>query len=169
MPVLKENAFTFVSKALPENTFTVARFSGEEGLSMLYRFEILLVSELDDVDLSAVLQNPATLTVKGMLTGGEDLPFHGILSAFEQMHQADGYVFYRAELRPKVWWLTLTHHNQVFLNKSPDQFLAEVLQDGGPPGSTSVSTENPILTFFPGGPSSVGPITGLNRAMRRKN
>jgi type VI secretion system secreted protein VgrG len=131
MPQLKENAFTFVSQALPEDTFTVVRFSGKEGLSTLYRFEILLVSEKEDVDLTAVLQNPATFTIKGSFSGSDDLPFHGILSGFEQMHQADTYYFYRAELRPKLWWLTLTHHNQVFLDKKVDQFLEEVLKDGG--------------------------------------
>jgi type VI secretion system secreted protein VgrG len=131
MPQLKDNAFTFESKALDKDTFTVVRFSGEEGLSTLYRFEILLVSEKEDIDLTAVLQNPATFTIKGYFSGGEDLPFHGILAAFEQMHQADNYVFYRAELRPKLWWLTLTHHNQVFLDKKAEDFLVEVLEDGG--------------------------------------
>ena len=131
MPQLKENAFTFVSQALPEETFTVVRFSGEEGLSTLYSFEILMISEKEDIDLTTVLQKPATFTIKGSFSGGEDLPFHGILSAFEQMHQADTYFFYRAELRPRLWWLTLTHHNQVFLDKRVDQFLGEVLKDGG--------------------------------------
>jgi type VI secretion system VgrG family protein len=131
MPTLNENAFTFVSHALPEDTFTVVRFSGDEGLSTLYSFEILLVSEKQDLDLTAVLQNPATLTIKGHFSGGEDLPFHGILSAFEQMHQADTYYFYRAVLRPRLWWLTLTHHNQVFLDKKAAAFLSEVLEDGG--------------------------------------
>ncbi len=131
MPRLQENAFTFTSHALPEDTFTVVRFSGEEGLSTLYSFDILLVSEREDVDLTAVLQNSATLTIKGSLTGAGDLPYHGILSSFEQMHQAGEYVFYRAELRPKLWWLTLTHHNQIFLNKKLNEFLPEVLEDGG--------------------------------------
>lgn len=131
MPTLNENAFTFVSHALPEDTFTVVRFSGDEGLSTLYSFEVLLVSEKEDIDLTVVLQNPATFTIKGSISGSEDLPFHGILSGFEQMHQADTYFFYRAELRPKLWWLTLTQHNQVFLDKKVDQFLGEVLKDGG--------------------------------------
>lgn len=131
MPQLKDNAYTFVSKALPEDAFTVVRFAGEEGLSTLYRFEILLVSEKEDIDLTAVLQNPATFTIKGSISGSEDLPFHGILSSFEQMHQADTYFFYRAVLRPRLWWLTLTHHNQVFLDKKAGDFLTEVLEDGG--------------------------------------
>ncbi len=131
MPQLKENAFTFESKGLPKDTFSVVNFSGEEGLSRLYRFEIQLISERQDLDLTAVLQNPATFTIKGRFANGPDLPFHGILSGFEQMHRFGPYTFYRTELRPKLWWLTLTHHNQVFLDKPIDPFLTAVLKDGG--------------------------------------
>ena len=131
MPLLKENAFTFESEGLPGDTFSVVRFNGEEGLSQLYRFEIQLISETEEIDATAVLQNPATFTIQGHFANGPELPFHGILSAFEQMHQYGPYTFYRAELRPRLWWLTLTHHNQVFLNKTTDAFLTGVLEDGG--------------------------------------
>ncbi|MCJ8502440.1 type VI secretion system Vgr family protein [Desulfatitalea alkaliphila] len=131
MPQMKENAFTFESRALAKDTFSVVRFSGDEGLSALYCFDILLISESADIDLTEVLQNPATFTIKSQFADGPDLPFHGILSAFEQMHQSGPYIYYRAELRPKLWWLTLTHHNQVFLDKTVDRFLSDVLKDGG--------------------------------------
>lgn len=128
MPQLSEYIFQFQSQAVDKNTFVVARFHGEEGLSQLYSFEILLVSEKADLDLEAILQSPAVFTIKSK---NGDLPYHGILASFEQLHKADTWVFYRAVLRPKLWWLTLTHHNQVFLNKKLDQFLTDVLQDGG--------------------------------------
>ncbi|MHC1753719.1 type VI secretion system Vgr family protein [Humidesulfovibrio sp.] len=128
MPQLSEYLFQFQSQAVDKNTFSVARFHGEEGLSQLYSFEILLVSEKADLDLEAILQSPALFTIKSK---NGDLPYHGILASFEQLHKADTWVFYRAVLRPKLWWLTLTHHNQVFLNKKLDQFLADVLMDGG--------------------------------------
>lgn len=131
MPQLTEAAFTFESQALPKDAFTVVRFSGEEGLSRLYQFDIQLVSERRDIDITTVLQQPATFTIKGKFAHGPDLPYHGILSAFEQMQQYGPYIYYRAELRPRLWWLTLTHHNQVFLDKKIDQFLSGVLQDGG--------------------------------------
>ncbi|WPL16634.1 type VI secretion system Vgr family protein [Thiorhodovibrio winogradskyi] len=133
MPRLSEYAFHFQSQAVAQDTFTVVSFQGEEGLSELYRFEVLLVSEQADLNLEAILQAPATLTIKGNTGNGDkgDLPFHGILASFEQLHQADSWVFYRAVLRPKLWWLTLTHHNQVFLDQKIDDFLGDVLQDGG--------------------------------------
>lgn len=128
MPQLSEYVFQFQSQAVPKDTFVVARFHGEEGLSQLYSFDILLVSDKADLDLEAILQSPAVFTIKGKEA---ELPYHGILASFEQLHQADSWVFYRAQLRPKLWWLTLTHHNQVFLDKKLDQFLTDVLQDGG--------------------------------------
>ncbi|HBE94832.1 MAG TPA: type VI secretion system tip protein VgrG [Desulfovibrio sp.] len=128
MPLLSEYSFLFQSQAVAKDTFVVVRFQGEEGLSQLYSFEILLVSDKADLDLESILQSPATLTIKSK---NGDLPYHGILASFEQLHQADTWVFYRAVLRPKLWWLTLTHHNQVFLNQKLDQFLGNVLQDGG--------------------------------------
>ncbi len=128
MPQLSQYAFQFQSQAVPQDTFAVVRFHGEEGLSQLYQFDILLISEKADLDLEAILQSPATFTIKGQ---NAELPYHGFLSSLEQLHQAEGWVFYRATLRPKLWWLTLTHHNQVFLNTKIDQFLADVLEDGG--------------------------------------
>jgi type VI secretion system secreted protein VgrG len=120
--------FTFESGAVDKNTFHVVRFKGIEGLSMPYRFSIVLISQNAEPDLTALLQSPAVFTIK---RDDGDIPFHGILSAFEQQHQAMGYVFYRAELVPRLWWATLTHHNQIFLNKNVQGFAGAVLEDSG--------------------------------------
>jgi type VI secretion system secreted protein VgrG len=120
--------FEFTSQALPGDTFSVARFTGEEGLSKLYRFEITVVSKKSDIDLESVLSSPATFKIK---REHDDIPFHGILESMDQMQQVGEFTFYRAVLRPKLWWLTLTHHNQIFLNKKLPQFLEQVLTDGG--------------------------------------
>jgi len=120
--------FAFVSAVLPAQTFTVVRFRGEEGLSRCYRFELELVAEEASIDLAAVLAAPVTFTI---LRADGDIPFHGVLAGFEQLHQMENYVFYRAVLVPKLWWLGLTHHNQVFLNQTVPQILAACLKDGG--------------------------------------
>ena len=120
--------FEFVSKALPPDTFGVVRWRGSEGLSQCYRFEIELVSREANLDLRTVLQSPATFT---LLRDEGDIPFHGILAQFHHLHQVDESTFYRAVLVPKLWWLGLTHHNQVFLNKTVPQMLEACLKDGG--------------------------------------
>lgn len=121
-------AFSFTSKALPEDTFHVLDFEGTEGLSKLYRFVITLASSKPDIDTRAVVQSPATFTFE---REAGKLPMHGILESFEQLNQSHKHSFYRAVLTPKLWWLTLTHHNQIFLDKSCPQILEAVLQDGG--------------------------------------
>ena len=129
MAFLSDKKYSFVSNALAADTFAVVDVHGEEGLSRCYRFEVTLVTDEAEIDLGSVVQNPATFTIhRGQ---EDDVDFHGILTRFEQLHEVDGYVFYRAVLVPKLWWLTLIHHNQVFLNQSVQDLVEAVLKDGG--------------------------------------
>jgi type VI secretion system secreted protein VgrG len=131
MPRKTDNAFAFISQGFSEDTFDVVSFSGEEELGAAYRFEILLRSGVSDLDLDVVMREPARLVLRSQVTHGPDMAYHGILASFEQLHQAGKTAFYRAELRPRLWWLSLIRHNQVFLDRRVDQFLAEVLKDAG--------------------------------------
>ena len=123
-----EKRFSFVSSALAADAFTVVRFRGEEGLSRCYRFEIELASADPAVDVDAVISSPAVLSI---IREKGDIPFHGIVAEFEQLRQAGVYTFYRAVLVPKLWWLSMTHHNQVFLGQTVPQMVEACLKDGG--------------------------------------
>ena len=135
--------FSFVSNALPADTFTVVRFRGEEGLSRCYRFEIELAAPEAELDLESILRMPATLVVH---RPEGDVPFHGILAEFRQSHQAGAYTFYQAVLVPRLWWLSLTHHNQVFLDQTMPQIVEACLQDGG---LTTDDYESRFQNIFP--------------------
>ncbi|MDY0361145.1 MAG: type VI secretion system tip protein TssI/VgrG [Desulforegulaceae bacterium] len=124
----QERKFSFVSLGMPGDTFQVVRFKGSEGLSTVYSFEIELISTYHDLSLNEVIRNPARFTI---LRKEGNIPFNGILIEFEQLHQADKYSFYKAVLVPKLWWLSQTMHNQVFLNKSVPEILESLLKDGG--------------------------------------
>lgn len=123
-----EKRFSFISMGLPGDTFGVVRFKGVEGLSKIYEFEVELVSSDLELDLNEVIQNPARLT---FLRDQGNISFNGILSEFEQLHSVDDMCFYRAVLVPKVWWMSQTHYNQVFLNESIPDILEQVLRSGG--------------------------------------
>jgi len=143
MAFYTEKRFDFVSQGMAEDTFGVVRFKGSEGFSKCYEFEVDLVSTNAEMDLNQVLKNPGTFTI---LREEGDIPFHGILAEFEQLHQVDEYVFYRAVLVPKLWWLSLTHHNQVFLDKTVPDMIQEVLKDGG---LTSLDFEVKLQKSYP--------------------
>lgn len=126
---LTDRYYSFVSKALASDTFTVVDIKGEEGLSRCYHFEILLVSENPEIDMNSVLRNRATFTVH---RGENDaVHFHGIPAAFEQQHAVGSSVFYRIVLVPRLWRLHLSHHNQVFLDQNVREIIETVLKDGG--------------------------------------
>ena len=129
MAYLTDRKYSFVSTALDTDTFAVVDFTGEEGLSRCYRFEVMLVTDNAEIDLGSVVQNQAKFTIHR--DQEDDVDFHGILESFEQLQEVDTYVFYRATLVPKLWWLTLTHHNQVFLDKTVKEIVEAVLKDGG--------------------------------------
>ncbi len=123
-----KHRFSFVSTAYPGNTFAVVSFSGQEGLSKLFEFDILLVSQHKNLDLQEIMDNPATLTLRpkaGLI------PFGGILRNFQQLQHFGDYVFYHAVLVPKLWQLTLRQDNQVFLDKTLPQIMEMVLELGG--------------------------------------
>jgi len=129
MPHEEDFNFSFVSRALPEDTFTVAEWKGTEGLSMLYEFEITLYAEDPEIDLKAVLQNPATLTI--IPEGEEERKIHGIPAVFEQLHEYDDYIYYRLKLVPRLWIADQYHENMLFLDKKVPEIIEEILKQAG--------------------------------------
>jgi type VI secretion system VgrG family protein len=128
MAIDETKRFTFISQGMPDDTFSVVEFKGTEGISRLYEFDITLASDDPEIDLKGVLQNPAILTTKG---SDQDLPIHGILGQFEQLHEVKGHYFYRALLVPRLWQADLYHENQLFLDKTIPNIIEEILKQAG--------------------------------------
>ena len=128
-PNSKHFSFESFAEGMAEDTFGVINFKGYEAISKTYDFEIMLVSSRKDIDLEDILQSQVVFTIhRGE---DDDVLFNGILAEFDQLHEVNDIIFYRARLVPKLWWLTLTHHNQVFLNQSVPDFVEDALRDGG--------------------------------------
>jgi type VI secretion system secreted protein VgrG len=121
--------FEFIIQGFDKDTFHVVRFTGTEGLSKLYQFDLTLLSEKTSIDFGKALSGTASFTIKRR--EGGDLTWHGIVRDFQQMQRSGNHVFYKAILAPKAWGLTLSHHNQIFLNKDMPQFIQDCLIDGG--------------------------------------
>lgn len=121
-------SFRFISQGFPPDTFQVISFVGEEALSQPYEFNINLATAQPFVDLDRVLEYPATFVIN---QGGQELPYHGVVVNIDQVNRFKEYTFYQVVLAPRLYWLGMTRHNQVFLDKTIPEVLAEVLQDGG--------------------------------------
>ncbi|KQQ49870.1 hypothetical protein ASF84_21930 [Pseudomonas sp. Leaf127] len=118
----------FVSTALPENSFRVLDWKGEEAISRPYRFEVRLVSDNAELDDEAMLGARATL----WMTDAQSVlqPYHGVITDIEQLDSdADGnYFFFRVVLEPKMVLLRQFRFSEIWLDKSLKQIVEDVLQ-----------------------------------------
>ena len=122
--------FDFNSKAFGESKFAVVTMEGFEAISQPFRFTLTLVSDDASIDFDTMLQNPATFRIYAP-DGASSTPYHGILAEFDQLHRADGYVFYRAVLVPHLWRLSQYRISEVYLNEqSISTTLEAVLKNG---------------------------------------
>src|SRR4051794_2198529 len=80
MPAIESaSTFTFEIEGLSGTTH-VARFEGEEGLSRLFQFHLVLTSDEADIAFDDVIGKKATLTLA--TSGSEPRYVHGIVSRF---------------------------------------------------------------------------------------
>src|SRR5882724_963585 len=95
--------FTFKIDGLSSN-IDATRFSGTEGMSELFEFEIDLVSEDGAIEFDDVVGKPALLTMES-----SDGPryVHGMVSCFEETGVGRNFTRYAATLVPAHWALTL--------------------------------------------------------------
>ncbi len=120
--------FLFHSDGAPEKAFRVVRFSGREGLNVLYRFEITLASQ-SKPDLENVLASPARLTI--LRDDGKHAIFHGYPTLCTQGGHSNGWTFYTLTLQPAFWKTTHVVMNQIFLDKDVEEILTEMLKKNG--------------------------------------
>lgn len=129
MNYLTDKKFSFESKSEDKETFGVVSFTGSEGLSRLYQFDITLVADSADIDMDGIIEKPASFFIHR--PDGSKVPFHGIIAEFDMIQAVGSCFLYRVLLVPKLWRLTLTHHNQIFLKATPEDIITQVLKDGG--------------------------------------
>lgn len=127
--LMSNKRFEFVSTAFDRDKFAVVNMQGFESLSKTFRFTLTLVTDDATIDFDQMLQNPATFSIFAP-DGGGAVPYHGVLAGFDQLHRADGYVFYRAVLVPHLWRLSLYRVSEVYLNEQTIPSIIEGLLKG---------------------------------------
>ncbi|QFY41574.1 type VI secretion system tip protein VgrG [Candidatus Methylospira mobilis] len=138
--------------------FEVVGFSGEEAISTLYRFELLLVSKNDDIKVKEVVGLGATFVLSDGVSGKKPVSYIGLVQEFEQLEQIAGGTFYKAVLVPKLWTLETFYRSEVYLQKTRKQIFEtlmnksdEIGSDGGiGPGLTTNDYAVDLRTSAPG-------------------
>lgn len=106
----------------------VVRFSGHEGLSNLYEYQLELACEDPALSFSEVVGKTALLTVG---SGASARLVHGVVSRFEQVGGRPRYTLYQATLVPLAWRLKHRHGSRIFQELSTPDILKKVLDGAG--------------------------------------
>lgn len=139
--------FSFRIRTVPDDSFTVAQFTGEDhGLSQDFLFTLSLITKTE-LTPKTVIGNSATLEMRW---GGSPVFIHGVVSSFNRENDTPTGMSYRAVVSSPLSSLKLNTQNRVFLNRTVPQILEEVLIAADytkDDFSISLNTTYPVLEF----------------------
>src|SRR5512134_2958492 len=118
-----------IATSLGENALLITAFTGHEGVSTPFSYQLELMSENPAVDGEALLRSPACVTL--VQADGSECNIHGRIRRFVQLGRRNDLTFYRAELVPWIWFLSLSRDCRIFQEKSVLEILDEVFRDHG--------------------------------------
>ncbi|HGM4192107.1 TPA: type VI secretion system tip protein TssI/VgrG [Pseudomonas aeruginosa] len=104
----------------------VLEFSGHEGISRPYRFELELVSERAGLDLEALMHRPAFLAFTPQGQG-----VHGLVYGAAQGDAGKRLTRYRLTLVPHLAYLAQRNNQRIFQHLTVPQIVALVLEEHG--------------------------------------
>lgn len=121
--------YVLVFPGMPEDTFTVVKWFDKGALNEGYHAESIIVTRQSHLDINEMLLSKIFACID--MGEGKYIPYSGILVEMEAIRKVDEYYFYRVVIVPKVWLLTQSRGNRIFLDKTIPEILEAVLIDGG--------------------------------------
>ncbi len=134
MGFTQDHKLIAIDTPLEQDELLLSRFSGNEGMSRLFEFELELFSENHAIDFKQIIGKGVTIRVK--LSDGNERFFHGIISRFSQKSgmpekgsEAPKFSLYTATMVPSLWMLTRTVDSRIFQNKSVPDIIEQIFND----------------------------------------
>jgi type VI secretion system secreted protein VgrG len=122
---LVESPLAFVTPPLL-NGLLLTGFSGQEGLSQLFAFELdFLAENRAEVPFDELIGQEVAVRLE--LTDGPPRHFHGICSRLGQGRRDREFTSYRLELVPRLWLLTRKAQSRIFQHMTVPDILKKVL------------------------------------------
>src|SRR4030095_13422482 len=124
----QDERFLHVETPLGPNKLLLRSFSGHEGLSQPFKYQLDLLSEDRNLDFSKMVGKRITV---GFRQPGEKTKryFNGFVSRFAQLSNEDQFYHYQAEMVPWFWFLNRSTNCRIFQNKTVKDIISEVFKD----------------------------------------
>ncbi len=128
VPWTQQRRFLNVQTPLGDDKFLLRSFTGHEGISQLYRFELELWSEDDSVSYDDMIGQNVSFGVR-LADETKERCFNGYINRFTQMPGEERMARYQAEVVPWLWFLTRTSDCRIFQNMSVPDTIKKVFND----------------------------------------
>lgn len=129
MPYTQANRLLRLDTPLGDDVLLLEGFTGQEGISQIFKFDLDLMTEGDPIDFNKIIGEQVTIRVE--LLDDKERFFNGFINRFAQTGSETGVIHYRAEMVPWLWFLTRTADCRIFQNKKVPDILEQIFKDLG--------------------------------------
>lgn len=125
-----EEAALYLDVTTPlSNEFTLVDLKGEEALSALFTYTLVLRTSGDAVDFEQIVGKTITVSISNEAGGFRYI--NGVVGEWVREETGLRSVVYYGTLRPWLWQLTLAEDHRIFQNKSTPDIIEAVFSDLG--------------------------------------
>jgi len=117
-----------IDTPLGPDALLLRTFSGQEGVSQLFRFQLELLSEDDAIAFDDIVGKSVTVHIQ---TVDSERGLNGFISRFSQGGRDERFTYYRAEMVPWLWFLTRTADCRIFQRKTAPDIIKKIFGDLG--------------------------------------
>jgi type VI secretion system secreted protein VgrG len=120
---------TQITTPLGTNALLVRSYSGEEGISELFHYDLELYSQSPSLNATEIVGQAVTLEIP--LSNGSYQYINGIVGRFTQAGMDNRFVTYLAEIHPWLWMLTMSVDCRIFQNMTSLAIIKQIFSDLG--------------------------------------
>jgi len=125
----QDNRLIAIYTALAPDELLLQGFRGTEGISRLFKFDLVMHSENRSIAFDSIVGK--TATIKVVLQGGQERFINGIIASFSQGGATSTFASYTATLVPWFWMLTRTNDCRIFQNMTVPDIIQKLFQEHG--------------------------------------
>src|SRR5262245_43537706 len=129
MALLQQDRLVTIGTPLGKDVLLIESLEGTEGVSQLFRFQLVLVSEKRDVALNAIVGQNVTIALE--LAERKMRYINGFVSRFSQGDVDSRVAHYYMEVVPWLWFLTRTTDCRIFQKKTVPDIIQQIFKDLG--------------------------------------
>ena len=125
----QENRLIAIATPLGEDVLLLQGFTGHEGVSRLFSFDLDLLSDSPSISFDDIVGQNVTISL--ILADQSQRYFNGFVSRFAQSGADARFTHYQMEVVPWLWFLTRNADCRIFQNMTIPDIIQKVFSDRG--------------------------------------